>query len=419
MLTVTVVEKRRKFIINTIFYAFIAVIAYSVYKYAFGIAFPLVFALAVATILQRPRNFIVRNSFIKKGFASTVCVILFFSIIGTVFVLIGIKLFEEVRGFADYVISLFSNLDNLVNTVEDFLFSLAEKLPRFLSKPATEGLTGLFVQIREAIAGKSTELTDSLASGIGDKFDVSWVTAPLSGVISTVSQIPSFLISVVIAIVATFFMTAEYDYIINFIKLQFPAEKRKDLSRAKRLVFSSLGKMAKAYALIMLITFIEMYAGLTVLSLTGIFTTTYAPILAAVIAIVDIAPMLGTGTILLPWTVYSFISGNYPLAIGLFIIYVVITVIRQIIEPKLVAGQLGLSPVITISAMFLGLKLLGFLGLFLAPLTIIILKLLHDEGILHLWKSPVFEAAQKAKEEEAKKKEEEKKQTEKSAEENK
>ena len=210
-------------------------------------------------------------------------------------------------------------------------------------------------------------------------------------------------------------MTSEYDYVVNFIKLQFPEHKRKDLSRAKRLVFSSLGKMARAYALIMLITFIEMYAGLTVLDLTGIFSTKYAPILAAIIAIVDIAPMLGTGTILLPWAVYSFISGKYSLAIGLFIIYVVITVIRQIIEPKLVAGQLGLSPVITISAMFLGLKLLGFLGMFMTPLTIIILKLLHDEGILHLWKSPVRAAAEKEakekalKEKEAKESEEAKK----------
>ena len=404
----TDVEKRRKFIINTIFYVIVAIIAYNIYKYAFGVAFPLVFAFAVATILQRPRNFIVRNSFIKKGLASTICVILFFGAIGTVFILIGIKVFEEIRDFVAYVMSLFQNLESLVDTVESFLFGFAGRLPQFLSKPATEGLTGIFIQVREAIAGTSTELTDNIASGIGDKFNVEWVTTPLSGVISTVSQIPSFLISVVIAIVATFFMTAEYDYISDFIKLQFPENKRKDLSRAKRLVFTSLGKMARAYALIMLITFIEMYAGLTVLSLTGIFSTTYAPVLAAIIAVVDIAPMLGTGTILLPWMVYSFISGKYSLAIGLFIIYVVITVIRQIIEPKLVAGQLGLSPVITISAMFLGLKLLGFLGLFITPLTIIILKLLHDEGILHLWVSPVRVAAQK-KAEEAAKKEAEKK----------
>ena len=79
--------------------------------------------------------------------------------------------------------------------------------------------------------------------------------------------------------------------------------------------------------------------------------------------------------------IVSLLMGKTGLGIGVLVIYVIITVLRQYIEPKLVAGQLGLSPVITISAMFLGLKLLGFLGMFITPLTIIILKLLHDEGI--------------------------------------
>ena len=402
----TAVERKRKFIINIIFYGIILLIAYAVYKYAFGVAFPLVFAFGVATILQRPRNFIIRNSFIKKGLASAICVTLFYGAIAAIIVLIGMRIFEAIRDFVAAVISRFENIDALINIAEDFLFSIINKLPNFISKAASDGLTDLFSQIRAAVAGTSTELTDNLASGIGEKFDVSWVTAPLAGIIETVAQIPSILISIVISIVATFFMTADYDYIVNFIKLQFPENKRKDLSRAKRLVFSSLGKMGKAYILIMLITFIEMYSGLTVLKLTGIYNSKYNLIIAAVVTVVDIIPVLGTGTILIPWAVYSFFAGRYSLAIGLAIIYVVITIIRQIIEPKLVAGQLGLSPVLTISAMFLGLKLFGFLGIFIAPLSIIILKLLHDEGILHLWKSPVRAAAEKEAEEKKKAEEE-------------
>ncbi len=390
------VEKRRKFIINTAYYVLVALIASFVYKYAMGVAFPLVFAFAVAAILQRPRNFIVRNSFLKKGLASAICVTLFMGVFVAIFILIGIKIFEEVRDFVTYVVSLFSNVDQLVNTVESFLLSFVGRLPEFISKSASEGITSLFVQIRETIAGTSTELTDQIADGLGNNFNVSWITTPLSGVISTVSQIPDFIISVVIAIVATFFTTAEYDYIVNFIKLQFPEEKRRDLSRAKRIVSSSLAKMGKAYLLIMIITYIEVFSGFTILRLAGIFNSTYIPVLAAVIAVVDIAPMLGTGTVLLPWAVYELISGDFAMAIGLLIMYAVITVIRQIIEPKLVAGQLGLSPVITISAMYLGLKLIGFWGIFITPLTIIILKILTDEGILHLWKSPVRAAAEKA-----------------------
>ena len=169
----TDVEKRRKFIINTAYYAIVLFIAYIIYKYAFGVAFPLVFAFSVATILQRPRNFIVKHSFIRKGLASAICVFLFLGFFAAIFVLIGIKIFEEVRDFVSFIISLFENIDSLISTVEDFLFSFAGRLPQFLSKPATEGLTNIFIQIREAIAGTSTELTDNIASGIGDKFDVS------------------------------------------------------------------------------------------------------------------------------------------------------------------------------------------------------------------------------------------------------
>ena len=82
----------------------------------------------------------------------------------------------------------------------------------------------------------------------------------------------------------------------------------------------------------------------------------------------------------------TLIIGNYPLAIGLGIMYAVITVIRQIIEPKFVAGQLGLPPFLTICAMYIGLKTIGVLGMFIAPMIIIMLKLLNDEGIIHLWK---------------------------------
>ena len=69
-------------------------------------------------------------------------------------------------------------------------------------------------------------------------------------------------------------------------------------------------------------------------------------------------------------------------------IYAAITVIRQVIEPKLVAGQLGLSPIVTIAALYFGLKIFGVLGMLITPILVIMLKLLNDEGIIHLWRSP-------------------------------
>ena len=236
----------------------------------------------------------------------------------------------------------------------------------------------------------------SIFSSLSGSFSLSSLTTPLSGIVSKVSQIPSILIAAIMSIVACCFMTADYDRIKHFVKAQFPESKREDLSRGKELLRSSLGKMGKAYGLIMLITFTEITVGLYILKFLGIFDSNFIIIIAILTAIVDIIPVLGTGTVVLPWALYSLIVSNYKMAIGLIVIYAIITVIRQIIEPKLVAGQLGLSPVVTITAMYFGLKVFGVLGMIVTPLLIIMLKLLNDEGIIHLWTTPKGEPEQAA-----------------------
>jgi sporulation integral membrane protein YtvI len=285
----------------------------------------------------------------------------------------------------------------VVNTVENSLLSFVGKLPEFISETATEGIASLFTQLREFIAGTNTELPNQITDSLSG-FSLSWLSAPITGVISTASRIPSLLISIVVTIVLACFMTADYDLITRFIYCQFPKGKRKDLTRAKQLLKMNLGKMAKAYALIMLVTFTEVFAGLTILKMIGLFNSSYIAVIAIVTAIVDVIPVLGTGTIVLPWAAYSFIVGNYGMGIGLLVLYVTVTVIRQIVEPKLVAGQLGLPPFVTLIAMYLGLKIFGVLGVFILPIIAIMVKLLNDEGIIDLWKSPTKVMAQESEE---------------------
>lgn len=380
-------EKKRKLIINVAFYAVLLVLGFLFYKYAFGVCFPIMFAYVVAVFLQRPKNFIVKKTPIKKGFASTICVFALMLIATAIVVLIGVRAAEEVRGFIDYVTIQFSNLDTIVNTIENALMSFVGKLPEFISETATDSLAAIFTQIREFIAGTATELPEQLKEPLAG-FDLSWIATPITGVISTASRIPSIIISIVVTIVLACFMTADYDLITRFVYCQFPKEKRKDLTRAKQLLKMNLGKMAKAYALIMLVTFTEVFIGLTILRMIGLFSSNYIAVIAVVTAIVDVIPVLGTGTIVLPWAAYSFITGNIGMGIGLLVLYGVVTVIRQIVEPKLVAGQLGLPPFVTLIAMYLGLKIFGVLGVFALPIIAIMLKLLNDEGIIDLWKSP-------------------------------
>ncbi len=114
----------------------------------------------------------------------------------------------------------------------------------------------------------------------------------------------------------------------------------------------------------------------------GVYNGGYIAVLSLVTALVDILPVFGTGTILIPWAAYLFITGNIPLGIGIAVIYAVVWIVRQVIEPKLVAGQVGLPSIVTIMAMYIGVKIFGALGIFILPLTVIFIKLLIDEGVI-------------------------------------
>ncbi len=386
----TDVEVKRKWIINVAYYAMLAVLGFFLYKYAFGVCFPILFAFVIAVVLQKPKNFIVKKTFLKKGAASTLCVFSLMLIAIAIIVLIGVRAAEEIKGFIGYITLQFQNIDTVINTLETAILSFIGRLPEFISENVTESVSALFTELREFFSGTTDQLPEQI-TGITGSFNMAWITTPITGVISTASRIPSILIGIVVTIVCACFMTADYDKISNFVYCQFPKEKRKDVTRAKQMLKMNLGKMAKAYALIMLVTFTEIFIGLTVLQLLGLFQSGYITVIAVVTAVVDVIPVLGTGTIVLPWAAYSLIVGDYGMAIGLLVIYVTVTVIRQIVEPKLVAGQLGLPPFVTLIAMYLGLKIFGVLGVFVLPIIVIMLKLLNDEGIISLWKSATDE----------------------------
>lgn len=386
MLSVSETEKRRGAIINVLYFAMLIAIGVFIVRYALGVCLPFVIAFVFAAILQKPKNFLVKKTFLKNGAASGLCVLLGIVLVVALVALIGVRAFEEIRDFVKYIMTKLQSADVVVDNIEAWLMNLINSLPEFIKKTLNESVADFFTSVREYIAGESSKLTEQIGSGLSSNFSLSWITGPLSGVISTAKQLPSILVAVLISIIACCFMTSEYDGVKRFIKNQFPEHRRNDLSRAKTLLTSSLGKMAKAYVLIMFVTFIEVAVGLTVLKILKLYSSSYIMVIAAGTAIVDILPIFGTGTVMIPWAAYSLITGDFGFGIGLIVIYIVISIVRQIIEPKLVAGQLGLSPIVTIIALYLGLKVFGVLGMFVTPILVIMLKLLNDEGIIHLWK---------------------------------
>ena len=157
--------------------------------------------------------------------------------------------------------------------------------------------------------------------------------------------------------------------------------KAKDIFfQIKEYVVGTLLVCIRSYALIMTITFVELAVGLSVIGVEN-------PVLIAfLIALFDILPVLGTGGIMIPWTVLTALQGDYPLALGLLLVYLFVTVVRNILEPKIVGSQIGVHPVITLAGMFVGAQLFGVLGLFGFPIGLSLLRHLNEKGAIKVFK---------------------------------
>ncbi len=146
----------------------------------------------------------------------------------------------------------------------------------------------------------------------------------------------------------------------------------KHISNIKSDLTGALGGYVRAQLILMSITFCELFIGLSVLNVK------YSFILAIIIAIVDAIPVFGTGTVLLPWALISLLSGSYKMALGLLIIYAICLTVRQLLEPKIISSQIGLHPLFTLFAMYVGFRLIGLIGMILGPVAAIIIKNLLD-----------------------------------------
>lgn len=354
-------EKRRQFIINSIYWFIIGFIIFVAFKYGFSLIAPFLFAYFVAYLLKKPIIFISEKLHIKRIIAAIVIVILFYGIIGGLISLAGVKLFV---GLKDFVL----------------------KLPEIYTEEITPFLTDLFNNIKTNISRFDSsimptleEVSDNLLNSLSSlisNFSVSVVTR-ISGY---ATSLPSLLIKLLLAVIATFFITVDYDTVSRFLWRQLPEKYRTLLVEARNNLVQTLAGYGKSYALIMLITFLELSIGLGLIGVNNFI------LVAFLIALLDILPVLGTGGIMIPWVIISFIQGDFSMAIKLIIVYVTITIIRNIIEPKIIGNQVGLHPVATLFAMFVGTSLFGIVGLFGLPITLSLLKNMNDRKVIHIFK---------------------------------
>ena len=372
----TGIEKKKSFIINTVYAAILIALFYLFFKYALGTVFPIICSLIIAMVLQKPVNFLCKKTPLKRGIVSTFLVLISFLLVLFILSLIVVWLGSEFKGFFRYIMIQLEDIPALVESIKGYLANILALLPE---KAEVVAINFIYEKLDTLTTAPEMLLPET------SEFDFSFLSTPLLSIWNTAKQIPTTLVSIVVSIVACCFMTSDFKSVRNLLLGFFSNETREKIIRAKRLLIPSLGKMVKAYIIIITITFCELSLGLSILSFLKIYSGSYIFVIAALTAIIDIVPVLGTGTVLIPWALYNLISGNYSLAIGLLVIYACITVIRQVIEPKLVAAQLGIPAFLTIVSMFIGSQIFGVIGIFILPITIVMIKLLNDEGIINIF----------------------------------
>lgn len=361
-------RRQKEFLISFAFGAVWLVILWVVLKAAGSVLFPFLAAFAVAALLAGAVKFITERTHIKRGIVAVTTVLFFYILLAAVLYFAGSYLVRLIYDLTRELSVFFS--DTVVPVMQRF-YQWVERLSVvFYPVGQTEKTQGL--QDVGAESAQTIKNAGKLMSGISD--------GVIDGVSGMAAGIPGFFMKLLITVIATVFMELEFPQIRAFLKRQIPAEYQRAFRDGKNYMTGTMGKCIISYCLIFGITFAELVAGLFLLGIKNAFA------IAFIIAVLDILPVLGTGTVLIPWAVLAFASGRISTGVGVFALYLVITVVRNLIEPKLVGKQMGLSTVIMLPCMLIGLKFFGIIGLFVVPLLVSFLKQLNDRGIIKIFR---------------------------------
>ena len=305
---------------------------------------PFLIAIIVAIILEKTVEYVVKNTKISRKIVGTIIVILFYALIAFLIYLLVSKLIKEAFSIAVDLPTMFEYVSQKYKVIYEKYISAMNNIP-------------------DTVSGKIYEIGIDFLSTISK-----YITKFFNGTINFIMFIPNIFIYAVITLLATLFLVTDRRKLSMYVHDIFPKKFVRKISNIFKETVTSLSQYLKAQGIMMCITFIELLIAFFVLKQEYPFT------LALVIAIIDALPILGVGSVLIPWGIYVAIMGNMKLAIGLLVTYAIIIVARQLIEPRIVSSNLGVHPFVTLVTMYIGFKLFGLFGLIIGPIVMVVFK---------------------------------------------
>ena len=354
------ISQKKDFIINIIYITLIAAIVYLFLKYVLILVMPFIIGYLIA-ILIMPAIKIVSSKFhIPQKITAVFLVLLSYVGIGLFVSLVGARFFVLIKSIIArlpeiYTVQIEPSINNIFDSVEK----------------ASSSLDPMMVQVIQDMAVSISQSSGLVLSKIS--------STVIEFVSSSVSFLPGLFLGIIFSVISSLFFAIDYNKIFIYISNKLLPKNSSFLADLKVLVTTIGYKYLKAYAILMAVTFVELSLGLLLLRVEG------AIMISALIAIIDFFPVLGTGGVVIPWIIIELIQGNFPFALGLITVYITITIVRNILEPKLIGAQIGLHPLVMLISMYIGVNIFGFVGLVALPFTIVIIKYLYDNNKIQLF----------------------------------
>lgn len=340
------IQQQKEFLIRTAYWALIIAAVYLAFDYLLPISVPFILGILVAWLVIRITHRLhCSHKLLRIGIA-----ILIYGLIGLLVTMVFTKGISSISKVLNWLPGVYEEkLLPFVTLCYNWMLQRIDLMDPALVNTLESLLDGLLSGLKSLVAylsGVAVNLVSGIATGV-----------------------PSLILSILAMIFSTMFVVADYERIASFARENTPNSVKKILGNVRIYLTDTLFVVIRSYAVIMLLTFTELSI---LFSLFGIGNSVLK---AAIIALLDILPILGTGAVMIPWAIISLVLGSTGLGLKLLLIYVIVTVVRNYLEPKIVGAQLGLHPIITLVSMFIGLRLFGFWGLFGLPV-----------GISFLWK---------------------------------